>query len=70
MDSTSNAQDDLPDRPEPPEARRLRLAWEAEMIAEARAQVAAGQTISLGAMQAWVDSWDTDHELPPPEPGQ
>jgi hypothetical protein len=43
-----------------------RLAHEAKMIAEARASVAAGRTVSLESVTAWVDSWDTDHELPPP----
>lgn len=46
-----------------------RGAREAEMIAEARASVAAGRTVSLEAVTAWVDSWDTDHELPQPQPG-
>jgi hypothetical protein len=34
------------------------------------AEMAAGQGISLEAMRAWVESWDTAAELPPPEPGQ
>ena len=66
MDGAANLQQD--DSPETAEARR-RLVREAAMIEEARAQAAAGQTISLEAVQTWVDSWDTDHELPPPEPG-
>jgi predicted transcriptional regulator len=70
MDGTPHLQDDPHDRPETAEARQRRLAWEAEMIAEAEAEVAAGQTISLKAVRAWVESWDTDRELPPPEPGQ
>ena len=70
MDGTPHLQDDPHDRPETAEARHRRLAWEAEMIAEAEAEVAAGQTISLKAVRAWVESWDTDRELPPPEPGQ
>jgi predicted transcriptional regulator len=72
MDTTPLARDG--NRPEPdhetPEQRQRRLAWEAEMIAEALADVAAGRLISLEAVEAWVESWDTDHELPPPEPGQ
>jgi len=70
MDGTPHLQDDPHDRPETAEARQRRLAWEAEMIAEAEAEVAAGQTISLKSVRAWVESWDTDRELPPPEPGQ
>ena len=58
------------DAPETPEQRQARLAREAEMIAEAEAELAAGQSISLEAIKAWVASWGTDHELPPPEPGQ
>ena len=27
-----------------------------------------GVFISEEAMMAWMESWDTDHELPPPEP--
>jgi hypothetical protein len=68
MDGTPHLQDDPHDRPETAEARQRRLAWEAEMIAEAEAEVAAGQTISLKAVRAWVESWDTDRELPPPFP--
>ncbi len=40
------------------------------MIAEARASVAAGRICSLEAVTAWVDSWDTDQELPPPHAGR
>jgi predicted transcriptional regulator len=50
--------------------RQHRLELEARLIAEARASAAAGLTISLEAIKAWVDSWDTENELPPPEPGQ
>ena len=53
-----------------PEEKRRRLAREAEMIAEARADVAAGRTVSLEAVTAWVDSWYTDYELPPPHSGR
>jgi predicted transcriptional regulator len=70
MDGAPHPQDDTPDRPETAEARRQRLAWEAEQIDQAMADVAAGRLISLEAVEAWVDSWGTDHELPPPKPGQ
>jgi hypothetical protein len=52
--------------PETPEARQRRLAREAEMIAEAEAELAAGQGISQAEANAWLDSLDTDHPLPFP----
>jgi predicted transcriptional regulator len=58
------------DEAESPADRKRRLELEARLIAEARAEAAAGLTISLEAIWAWVDSWDTENELPPPEPGQ
>lgn len=71
MDDFTRSHPGAPSAPdETAEARQQRLAWEAEQIAEAEAEVAAGQTISLSAVRAWVESWNTDHELPPPEPGQ
>ena len=56
--------------PETAETREQRLAREEKLIEEARASAAAGKLISVEAVQAWVDSWDTDNELPPPEPGE
>jgi hypothetical protein len=60
-------------RPEPghetPEERPRRLAWQAEMIDRALASVAAGRTVSLEAVEAWIDSLGTDHELPVPQSG-
>jgi predicted transcriptional regulator len=35
-------------------------------VAEARAQIAAGQSIPLADMIRWLDSWGTADELPPP----
>lgn len=35
-------------------------------VAEARAQVAAGQTIPLRDVADWLDSWGTAGELPAP----
>jgi predicted transcriptional regulator len=52
------------------EARRLRLAREAEMIAAARADAAAGRVVSEAAVDAWIDSLGTDYELPPPRSGR
>lgn len=53
-------------QPDSADARQQRRAREAEMIAEARADVAAGRVVSLDDVEAWVESWGTDHELPPP----
>jgi len=51
-------------------ARQSRLAREATMIAEALASVAAGRVVSSEAVDAWIDSLDTDHELPVPYAGR
>jgi predicted transcriptional regulator len=51
-------------------AKEQRVAREAEMIAEARASVAAGRVVSLEAVSAWIDSLNTDHELPLPQSGR
>lgn len=59
-------------QPEPPQApgdeRQARLAREAEMIAEAEADIAAGRVIDGEAVSAWLRSLGTDHELPRPQP--
>jgi predicted transcriptional regulator len=47
---------------------RDRLAWEAEMIAQARAELEAGLFIDESEVDAWIDSLGTDHELPVPLP--
>jgi predicted transcriptional regulator len=36
-------------------------------VEEGMADVAAGRTISAEAVRRWIESWDTDNELPPPE---
>jgi predicted transcriptional regulator len=46
--------------------RERRIAWEADRIAEARADVAAGRLVSSARVKAWIDSIGTDHELPVP----
>jgi predicted transcriptional regulator len=46
--------------------QQRRLAWEAEGIAEARADVAAGRLVDEAEVDAWIDSIGTDHELPVP----
>jgi predicted transcriptional regulator len=37
-------------------------------IREAMAEAEKGVFISEEAMDAWIDSWGTERELPPPEP--
>lgn len=54
---------------EPPETEQVRTtrhACEAAMIAHARAQVAAGQTVTVEAFDEWVASLGTPGELPLP----
>jgi predicted transcriptional regulator len=46
--------------------KQRRLAWEAERIAEARAQLDAGLYVDAADVDAWIDSLDVDNELPPP----
>ncbi len=65
MDGTANPQDDIPGRPETAEARRLRLAREAELIAEAEAELAAGLGRTGADLAAWLDAWESDGALPP-----
>jgi predicted transcriptional regulator len=50
--------------------RRDRIAWEAEGIAEARADVAAGRLVDAAKVRAWVDSLRTDNPLPVPYSGR
>ena len=52
--------------PETEAERRRRLAWEAEMIAEADAEIEAGLYVDSTDIKAWIDSTGTDHELPLP----
>ncbi len=49
---------------------RDRIAWEAEGIAEARADVAAGRMVDAAKVRAWVDSLRTDKKLPVPYSGR
>ena len=46
--------------------RKARMAWEAEGIAEAQAELDAGFYVDGDEMHAWLASIGTDHELPPP----
>jgi predicted transcriptional regulator len=48
--------------------RKERLAWESQAIEEALRSSEDEGTIPFEEIVAWVDSWDTQSELPPPEP--
>jgi len=50
--------------------RQARIAWEAAGIAKARASAAAGRVVSSEAVDAWIDSLDTENELWPPRSGR
>lgn len=43
-------------------------AHKRDVIAAAVAEADKGVFISSEAMHRWIESWDTDNELPPPEP--
>ena len=64
MDTAPNAADTA--RLESAADKRCRLAWEAEKIAEARAELDAGLFVDASDVDAWIDSIGTDHELPLP----
>jgi predicted transcriptional regulator len=67
MDTVPRPDDDTPDpRLETEAERRDRLAWEAEGIAEARAELDAGLYVDADEIDAWIDRIGTDRELPPP----
>ena len=55
-------------RPETPAEREERVRREAAVIAEARADVAAGNGIEDDALEAWLDSLDRDENAPIPTP--
>ena len=44
-------------------------ADDAAAIAEARAEIAAGQFVSHEAVKTWLLSWGAPNELPPPKAG-
>jgi hypothetical protein len=54
---------DIPEHDTAPVRRR---AKEAEMLAEAYGDAAAARLVSLKDVEAWVESWESGHELPPP----
>lgn len=71
MDTAPRANDSAEAaRPENATAKQRRLAWEAAMIAEADADIAAGRLVDEAKVDAWIDSIGTDHELPPPRSGR
>ena len=51
-------------------AEQRRIAWEAAMIAQADASIAAGRIVDEAEVDAWIDSIGTDHELPVPYSGR
>jgi predicted transcriptional regulator len=53
-------------RPETEAETQRRLAWEAEMIAEADAEIDAGLYVDAADIDTWINSIGTDHELPLP----
>jgi predicted transcriptional regulator len=55
--------------PETEAERQRRIAWEAEQLVEAHADVAAGRLVSSAKVKAWIDSIGGDHELPVPYSG-
>jgi len=65
VDPTANDGADFPGQ-ETEEVRQRRLAWEARMIAEADAEIAAGLYVDGDEVDAWLASIGTDHALPPP----
>lgn len=71
MDTVPRPDNDAPDpRPETEVERQARLAWEAEGIAKAEADVAGGRLVDSAKVKAWIDSIGTDHELPVPYSGR
>ncbi len=65
-DDTPRPADATATPPETEEERQNRLDWEAEMIAEAEAEIAAGLYVDGDEVLAWLKSIGTDHELPLP----
>ncbi len=56
-------------QPEPSLFDEIDIAAEEGADARADADVAAGRVISHKAMKAWLLSWGTREELPPPQIG-
>jgi predicted transcriptional regulator len=66
MDAAPPPGDNARARAESAAEEQRRLAWEAEMIAEADAEIEAGLYVDSDEVDAWINSIGTDHELPPP----
>jgi hypothetical protein len=64
MSEASNKMTALPDG----KLSKEELEERREAIRIARAQLDAGLEIPFEDIEAWVASWDTDNELPPPQP--
>jgi len=60
----------IQDLPETDADRDARVAWEAERIAEADAEFAAGLYVDATEIRAWIESLGTAHELLPPRTRQ
>lgn len=56
--------------PEPDDRHRAQRAREARAIEEGIRSIAEQGTIPFGEVVAWIESWDTPNELPPPEPSK
>jgi predicted transcriptional regulator len=67
---TTNAEAVRKPSPETEAERQDRIAWEAEGIAEARVDVAAGRLVDAAKVRAWLDSLRTDNPLPVPYSGR
>lgn len=52
--------------PETETDRQHRIAWEADRIAEADAELDAGLYVDAAEVRAWIDSLRTDAPPPPP----
>lgn len=63
----------MPDERPPPDSwfalHPVDDAADEAAMARGEADIAAGRVISHQAMKAWMLSWGTDHELPPPQVG-
>lgn len=63
---TMNADTGHTPRSETEAERQARIAWEAERIAEADAELDAGLYVDAAEARAWIDSLHTNTPLPPP----
>ena len=57
----------MDERPEADLLEKRDLAWEARMIAEAEAEIAAGLLIPSSQVDTWIDSLWTDTPIPMPQ---